>query len=106
MTTLNADLEPEDALRQTRERFIRAFDGRHASIRLLIDNIGRSGAEPAGSAGPIDTLHRIVHQMTGLAGTIGLPTVSERALDLEQLITAIPERGPDAPAMLTALDAI
>ena len=93
------DDNPELILRQTRERFIEAFPGRCGSITLLIETVASIGA-----AGPVEALRRIVHQMTGLAGTVGFPAVSERSSDLETLIVAVPKIGVDPPAMLAALD--
>lgn len=49
---------------------------------------------------------RLVHQLTGLAGTLGFPTVSERALDLEQMVAAIGAAGVAADAMSTALQQV
>lgn len=93
------DDDPEQILRQTRERFIDAFPGRCRSIRLLADTVATIGM-----GGPIQALRRIVHQLTGLAGTVGFPSVSERSADLETLIMAAPTIGVDLQAMLAALD--
>ena len=93
------DDDPDLILRQTRERFIDAFPGRCGSIRLLIDTVSTLGA-----GGPLEALRRLVHQLTGLAGTVGFPSVSERSADLETLIVAAPTIGVDHPAMIAALE--
>ena len=95
------DDDPDLILRQTRERFVTAFPGRCSSITLLIETVASLGAD-----GPVEALRRIVHQLTGLAGTIGFPSVSERSADLETLIVAVRKIGVDRTAMLVALDDI
>jgi DNA-binding response OmpR family regulator len=103
-SALDADLhgdDPEVVLRQARERFIQAFPGRLSSIELLSDDIARLGV-----SGPVESLRRIVHQMTGLAGTIGLPTVSERSGEVEDLIRGVPTVGVEQRAWSSAIEAL
>ncbi len=94
---IEADDDPLAPLRQTRERFVQAFPGRCSSIALLTETIA------IGQAGPVRALRHIVHQMAGLAGTIGFPGVSEVASDIEQLVIAMPTIGVDRAAMATGV---
>ncbi len=75
--------DPDVALREMRSRFISTFDERLRSIDLLVD-----AAVVQRSGGPLATLRKQVHQLAGLAGTLGFGAVSERASDLEQLTLA------------------
>src|SRR5262245_31608389 len=93
--------DPEVVLRAARDRFIEAFPGRIASFTLLSDSVCHQGAY-----GPIDSLRRLAHQMAGLAGTIGFPTVSERARELEQLVIAVSTDGADCDKFHRAIDAV
>ena len=84
--TTDADFDlddPEAVLREARRNFIDAFPGRLQSVVVLF-NVGASDRATAPNA----SLRRLVHQMAGIAGTLGLPAVSERAADLEQLVIA------------------
>jgi HPt (histidine-containing phosphotransfer) domain-containing protein len=65
------DEDPEQALREVRERFVRGFSDRCDRLAAMID-------EHAFAPLVADT-----HQMAGLAGMIGLPSVSARARELE-----------------------
>lgn len=75
--------DPEAVMREARLHFVDAFPGRMQSIAVLF-NLSASDRATA----PNGSLRRLVHQMVGIAGTLGLPTVSERASDLEQLVIA------------------
>jgi DNA-binding response OmpR family regulator len=75
--------DPESALRELRRRFIDTFDERLRSLDLLVDGVVVQGA-----GGPLETLRKQAHQLAGLAGTIGFPSVSDRASELEQLTLA------------------
>jgi DNA-binding response OmpR family regulator len=97
---LAADTDPEPTLRQTRRRFIATFPSRRASIQSLIDTIAA-----VGPGGPVDALRGLVHRLAG-AGALGFPTVSERALELEQLVVGIRSQTTDAGAMSKALQQI
>jgi HPt (histidine-containing phosphotransfer) domain-containing protein len=68
------DEDPEQVLRDVRERFIRGFGGRCDRLGAMIDQ--EAFAPLAADA----------HQLAGLAGMIGLPSVSERARELEDLL--------------------
>jgi HPt (histidine-containing phosphotransfer) domain-containing protein len=65
------DEDPEQVLREVRERFVRGFSGRCDRLDAMI-------AQNAFAPLVADT-----HQLAGLAGMIGLPSVSERARELE-----------------------
>ena len=71
--------DPERALRDVRERFIAAFPGQCDSIASLL---------ASGDRAQIDGARRIVHRLTGLAGTVGFPTISIRAAELEGLLVS------------------
>ncbi|MBI4476344.1 MAG: response regulator, partial [Acidobacteria bacterium] len=73
------------ALLETRQRFIAGFPARCDSISLLVDTVAALGPR-----GPVVALRQIVHRITGLAGTVGFPTISDRAGQLEHMLT---ERG-------------
>jgi len=76
-----ADAEdPEHALREVRSRFIAAFSGRCDSVATLL-------AGAAGDPARTEEAKRIVHRLTGLAGTVGFPTVSLRASELETVLS-------------------
>jgi DNA-binding response OmpR family regulator len=85
MTVPASPSPPTDALQQilveTRQRFVTTFDSQCDAIRGLVDTVATSGA-----SGPAATLTLVVHRLSGLAGTIGFPTVSARAADLERLV--------------------
>ncbi|TAK15425.1 MAG: response regulator [Acidobacteria bacterium] len=77
--------DPETVMREARVRFIEAFPGRVRSLTLLFDAMGSPDGEAAGSQA---TARRMTHQMAGIAGTLGFPSVSAKASDLEQLVVA------------------
>jgi CheY-like chemotaxis protein len=77
--------DPETVMREARSRFIEAFPGRVRSITMLFNAM--SSPEAGGDASQA-TARRMTHQMTGIAGTLGFPGVSEKAADLEQLVIA------------------
>ncbi len=68
-----------DALADTRARFIAAFPATCDEALRLLDG-GPGGAAPEGVA-----LQSLAHKMAGLSGMAGFPTVSTRALALEDL---------------------
>jgi len=95
--------DPEAVLRQARKQFIDAFPERLQTIHSLVDTVEHDRA-----AAPADALRKMVHQMVGIGGTVGLPLVSERASDVEQVIIAwrggtMPIGAPDARAALAEL---
>lgn len=74
--------DPMAALLETRQRFIAGFPARCDSISLLVDTVAALGPR-----GPVAALRQIVHRMTGLAGTVGFPTISDRSGELEHMLT-------------------
>jgi HPt (histidine-containing phosphotransfer) domain-containing protein len=86
------DEDPEQVLLEVRERFVRGFSGRCDRLDAMID-------QDAFAPLVADT-----HQLAGLAGMIGLPSVSERARELEdQLRDAGKVDAPQARHRLAAL---
>ena len=73
--------DPEAALRAARQRFVSGFLQRCDSFMLLIDRIATLGASAES-----ESLIQLVHRTTGLGGMVGMPSVSERARDLETLL--------------------
>ncbi|HEV8254706.1 MAG TPA: response regulator [Vicinamibacteria bacterium] len=83
-TTAEAS-DPESVLRDVREAFIRAFEGRLSSVSALL------------TGGRVDRVSRerareLLHRMAGLAGMIGFPGVSTRAAELEETIRRIADQ--------------
>jgi CheY-like chemotaxis protein len=76
--------DPETVMRDARRRFLEGFPGRVRSIGLLFNAM----SSPDGGDASQPTVRRMAHQMAGIAGTLGLPAVSETALALEQLVIA------------------
>ncbi len=74
-----------DALQQlvdeTRQRFVATFGTQCDSIRILVDQVAALGPR-----GPVAALTHATHRLSGFAGTIGFPTISARASDLEDLV--------------------
>jgi two-component system alkaline phosphatase synthesis response regulator PhoP len=68
-------------LTETRQRFVTTFPAQYDSIRILVDQVALFGPR-----GPVAALAHLAHRMAGLGGTIGFPTISARASDLESLI--------------------
>jgi DNA-binding response OmpR family regulator len=73
--------DPEAALRAVRHRFTSGFLQRCDSFALLIERIG-----PLVASAESESLIHLVHRTAGLAGMIGMRTVSDRAGDLENLL--------------------
>jgi len=71
----------QQVLGETRQRFIATFVAQCDSISILVDK-----AAAPGPRGPVRALARASHRLSGLAGTIGFPTVSARASELEVLV--------------------
>src|SRR5436189_3765463 len=71
----------QQILTDTRRRFVSSFDAQSDSIRLLVEQVASFGPQ-----GPVAALTHLVHRMAGLAGTIGFPTISVRASELEALV--------------------
>lgn len=81
------------ALTDSRNRFVSGFSDRCDEIRACI----------AAGASSADIQAR-VHRLVGLAGTVGFPTVSQRASDFEQELQS--PGAPEPRSALAMLDAI
>jgi len=90
----------QQVLDETRQRFVATFVAQCDSIRILVDKVAASG-----SRGPVVALTQVTHRLSGLAGTIGFPTISARASELEDLVGA-GRGGFDALLARDAVDAI
>jgi len=84
-----------------RRRFAADFAARCDSIRTLVDKVAASG-----SRGPIAALTQVSHRLSGLAGTIGFPTISARASELEDLAGGAGRGAFDALVACDIVDAI
>jgi CheY-like chemotaxis protein len=73
--------DPVAVMREARSRFIAAFPKRADSIGLLLNMVVTLGPK-----GPVGPLAEIVHRTAGLAGTLGFPTVTDRAKELETIL--------------------
>ena len=92
----------QQGLDEMRQRFVATFAAQCDSIRILVDEV--AALHPRG---PVAALTQITHRLSGLAGTIGFPTISARASDLENLVAgAGSRRAFDASAARDAVDAI
>jgi two-component system, cell cycle response regulator len=76
--------DPEAAMRDARQRFIAAFPKRSDSIGLMLSVVATLGPR-----GPVGPLRQIVHRTSGLAGTLGFPTVSIKARAMEQMLDGV-----------------
>jgi two-component system, NarL family, invasion response regulator UvrY len=88
-------------LDEMRQRFAANFAGQCDSIRSLVDRVAASG-----SRGPIAALTQVSHRLSGLAGTIGFPTISARAAELEDLVGGAGRGAFDALVARDIVDAI
>jgi DNA-binding response OmpR family regulator/HPt (histidine-containing phosphotransfer) domain-containing protein len=73
----------ERVMHETRQRFVAKFMACCNSIGILVDSVATFGPQ-----GPVTALKHVVHQLSGLAGTVGFPTISARTFELEQLVAA------------------
>lgn len=85
-------------LDETRARFVATFVTECDVIAALLEQ----ALVPTGSEPRTDLRFR-VHRLVGLPGTIGFPTVSRRAVDLESLLGAADIDAPMARAALEKL---
>ena len=88
-------VSPRDALQEvldeTRQRFVGTFAAQCDAIAALVDQVAAGAA-----AEPAAELRHLTHRLSGLAGTIGFPTISECARQLETLTDEAPLGGFDA----------
>ncbi len=107
MTTLDIAFpaSPSDALQQileeTRQRFATTFIGQCDSIRILVDKVATLGV-----TGPVAALAQVIHRLSGLAGTIGFPTISARASELEDLVDGASNGTFDVVRARQSVDAV
>ena len=88
-------------LHETRHRFVANFVAQCESIRILVDKVAAFGPR-----GPVAALKHVVHRLSGLAGTIGFPTISARASELEDLVDGAGSGAFDASLARDVVDAI
>ena len=72
--------DPEEAIRDARQRFVASFSGRCEAITEAIDEVATGGG-----AEKVEALRDLVHRIVGLAGTVGFAGVSESAAGIETL---------------------
>jgi len=87
--------DPEEALREVRGRFVAAFPDQCDLVAAVLTD--------AADRAPLEGALKIVHRMAGLAGTIGFPTVSLRAAELESRLSATPFDAAIARDLLAGL---
>ena len=90
----------QQALDEARQRFVATFDAQCDSIGILVDQA------VSGRTGPVLALTQVIHRLKGLAGSIGFPTISTRAFELEQLARSAGRRPFDSLRGRWAVDAI
>jgi len=78
---MSDDEDPEAALRAVRLKFVSDFPAQCSSLTQFIDRTASPAAAEERTA-----LARLAHRMAGLAGMLGLPSVSSRAKELEELV--------------------
>lgn len=91
-------------LAEFRAQYLQQLHQRLAAIRAAF-----AGLDPAAwQVEPARTLHRLVHGLTGSAGTFGLAAVSQAARKLEHALANTLDSGqpPDAAAWQAILDAL
>jgi DNA-binding response OmpR family regulator/HPt (histidine-containing phosphotransfer) domain-containing protein len=88
-------------LDETRQRFVESFVDRCVAMRALVEQAAGARVSASGAA-----LMQAAHRLNGLAGTIGFPTVSARAAELERLVDAGDAGMFDVPAVDAAIEAI
>jgi DNA-binding response OmpR family regulator len=91
----------EHVLDETRQRFVGTFIAQCESIRTLVDEVAALGLK-----GPVVALSQATHRLIGLAGTIGFPTISARASELEHLVDVVGSDVFDASRARDVVDAI
>jgi DNA-binding response OmpR family regulator len=91
----------EQVIEATRQRFTATFASQCDELRILIDRVAQYGPK-----GPITALVDTVHRLSGLAGTIGFPTISARASELEDLVGRAEDRTFDGQRAGDLVDAM
>lgn len=93
------DDDVEAVLRRTRADFVGGFEAAYTAMARLIDRLLHD-------RGARSELEHLLHQMGGLAGTIGFPTVSTRARELEDVVRDTVSEELDSSHARRLLDAI
>jgi HPt (histidine-containing phosphotransfer) domain-containing protein len=93
---------PEQELRAARDRLVAGFASRCAAFEAMVADVEAGRAV----AVTYDRFIQDLHRLAGLAGMVGLPTVSVRARDLETLARDAAADSLDAAAARRALDAV
>jgi len=88
--------ELEEALRDARQRFISSFASQCDTLQAGVMALGAPGASSVEVRG-------VVHKLVGLAGTIGFPSVSQKAAQLEELLYTEDLHPADALALVSAI---
>lgn len=70
-------IDPEQVLREGRARFVAGLPGQIDRIAQLVGDAG---------PGAHRELRLLVHRIAGFAGTVGFPSVSARAAELEAFV--------------------
>lgn len=83
-----------------RRRFVRGLPDQHEHLESLLDQITED--EPAE---PIAEARSILHRISGMAGTVGLPDLGAAAHDCDALMTEWLE-GETRPALRSVCDAL
>ena len=91
----------QQVLGKPRQRFVATFMAQCDAIRVLVDK----AVEP-GPRRPVAMLTRVTHRLSGLAGTLGFPTVSARAAELGDLVGGAGRDLVDQLLARNAVDAI
>lgn len=92
------DDEADQALRDSRSRFIAGFSQRHGAMHTLLGNAGSDATQ-------LKSLREAAHKLAGLAGVVGFPTVSEHASTLEIALLQTPVDMATATAALARMSA-
>jgi two-component system, NarL family, invasion response regulator UvrY len=97
----SSDETLQHGLDEMRQRFVSSFAAQCDSIQMLVDKVAALDSSAQAE------LTQIAHRLSGLAGTIGFPTISAGASDLEQLVAGASGRDTfDASTACDVLDAI
>lgn len=100
LTDRSDDQEADQALRDSRSRFIAGFSQRHGAMQTLLANVGAEGGDAQ-----LKSLREAAHKLAGLAGVVGFPTVSEHASSLEIALLHTPVDLSSAAAALVRMSA-
>lgn len=79
----------DDALAELRHQFREKLPARLADLREHFARLDLAHWQPD----QLDLLHRLVHGLTGAAGSFGLQSVSLEARDLEEQLAALIRTG-------------